>query len=335
MGDLGSILAAATALDAASKPYALATVVAVEGSSYRRPGARLLVPRDSAPVGLISGGCLEDEAARLARAAIDAATPRLVTIDHSAEGDELWGLGLGCRGIVHLFAEPPELARATLDALRAVRAGGEAAYLLTALDGSRRPLSADEAAEVAGGRRPDTPMLLDDAVLDVILPPTHLIVCGAGPDAVALVKAGRRLDWRVTVADPRRALLASDRFGDAARCDADPAEAPARIGVTPRAAVVVMGHDYERDSAYLAAFSGTGAAYIGVLGPRERTDRLLAETGVSTDERLHAPAGLDIGADGAEEVATAIVAEIVATLHGHGGGPLRERPGPIHDVSRR
>jgi xanthine/CO dehydrogenase XdhC/CoxF family maturation factor len=96
-----------------------------------------------------------------------------------------------------------------------------------------------------------------------------------------------------------------------------------------------MGHDYERDAAYLAAFAETAAAYLGVLGPRERTDRLLAETGVATDDRLHAPAGLDIGADGAEEVATAIVAEIVATLRRHGGGPLRERPGPIHDVSRR
>lgn len=335
MGELASILTAAAALDAASAPYALATVVAVEGSSYRRPGARLLVPGDSPPVGLISGGCLEDEAARLARSAIYAAAPQLVTIDHSAEGDELWGLGLGCRGIVHLFAEPPALARGTLDALRGVQAGGEATYQMTALDGSRRWLSADEAAEAAGGRPPHAPMLLADAVLDAILPPTHLVVCGAGPDAAALVSAGRRLDWRVTVADPRRALLASDRFGDAARCDAEPADAPSQIGLTARTAVVIMGHDYARDAAYVAAFAGTGAAYIGVLGPRERTDRLLGETGVATDDRLHAPAGLDIGADGAEEVATAIVAEIVATLHGHGGGRLRERRGPIHDVSRR
>jgi xanthine/CO dehydrogenase XdhC/CoxF family maturation factor len=335
MGELGTLLAAAAALDAASKPYALATVVAVEGSSYRRPGARMLVPADSGPVGLISGGCLEDEAARLARRAIEQRTPQLLTIDHSAEGDELWGLGLGCRGIVHLLAEPPELARDTAETLRAVRSGAEAAYLRTGLDGSRRRLTATEAAKFAGAPEPDRPVLGADAVLDPILPPTHLVICGAGADARPLVDAARRLDWRVTVADPRRSVLASDRLGDAERCDAEPAEAADRIGVTERTAIVIMSHDYVRDAAYLGGFVGRGAAYVGVLGPRDRTDRLLAEAEVAADERLHAPAGLDIGADGPEEVATAIVAEILATLHGHAGGSLREREGPIHGLSRR
>ena len=335
MGELAEILAAAASLDARGEPYSLATVVRVDGSSYRRPGARLLVPRDGPPFGLISGGCLEEEAARLARAAIDGDRPMLLKIDHSAEGDELWGLGLGCRGVVHLFAEPPQLARETLETVRAVRGGDPGVYLLTGLDGSRRSPSADEAAIIADGAEPDRPLLLDDAVLDPILPPTHLVICGAGPDAVALLNSARRLDWRVTVADPRRSRLASDRFGDAERCDAEPADAADRIGVTGRTAVVIMGHDYVRDAAYLAGFLGRRAAYLGVMGPRERTDRLLAEAGAAADDGLHAPAGLDIGADGPEEVATAIVAEIVATLHGHGGGQLRDREGPIHGVSRR
>ncbi|CAN5796309.1 XdhC family protein [soil metagenome] len=333
MGELDHILAAADALDARDEPYALATVVAVDGSSYRRPGARLLVPAEGPSVGVISGGCLEDEAARLARATIATGEPAVLTIDHSTEGDELWGLGLGCRGIIHLLAEPPALARDTVETLRAVRSGADATYLLTGLDGSRRRLSADEAVELVGAK-PERPFLLADAVLDPILPPTHLVVCGAGPDAAAVVAAGRRLGWRVTVADPRRSLVADARFGDAERCDAEPADAPGRIGVTSSAAVVIMGHDYVRDAAYLAAFIGREASYLGVLGPRERTDRLLAELG-ATAEALRAPAGLDIGADGPEEVATAIVAEILATLHGRGGGPLRDRSGPIHGVSRR
>lgn len=335
MGELEEILAAAAALDARGEPYSLATVVRVDGSSYRRPGARLLVPRDRPPVGLISGGCLEEEAARLARAAIDGNLPMLLKIDHSAEGDELWGLGLGCRGVVHLFAEPPSLARETLETIRSVRGGRPTVHLLTGLDGSRRAVSTDEAATLADGAQPDRALLLDEAVLDPITPPTHLVICGAGPDAVALARAARRLDWRVTVADPRRALLANERLGDAERCDADPSDAPDRIGVTGRTAVVIMSHDYMRDGAYLGAFVGRGAAYVGVMGPRERTDRLLGEAGANADDVLHAPAGLDIGADGPEEVATAIVAEIVAVLHGHGGGPLRERDGPIHGVSRR
>lgn len=333
MGELDQILAAAEALDARDAPYALATVVRVDGSSYRRPGARLLVPAEGDAVGIISGGCLEEEAARLAREAIGSGKPMLLTIDHSTEGDELWGLGLGCRGIIHLLAEPPALARDTVEALRVVRAGADATYLLTGLDGSRRRLSADGAAQLVGGK-PERPFLLADAVLDPILPPLHLIVCGAGPDAAALVAAGRRLGWRVTVADPRRSLLADVRFGDAERCDAEPAEAADRIAITSSAAVVIMGHDYVRDAAYLAAFIGREASYLGVLGPRERTDRLLAEVGAN-GHVLHSPAGLDIGADGPEEVATAIVAEILATVHGHGGGSLRDRTGPIHGVSRR
>jgi len=238
---------------------------------------------------------------------------------------------------VHLFAEPPSLARDTVEAVRSVNAGAETAYILTGLDGSRRRLQRAEATALADGAEPDRPLLLDDAVLDPILPPPHLVICGAGPDAVALVNAARRLDWRVTVADPRRSFLANARFGGAERCDAEPAEAAERIGVNGRAAVVIMGHDYERDGAYLSGFLGRGAAYLGVMGPRERTDRLLAEAGAAADDALHAPAGLDIGADGPEEVATAIVAEIVATLHGHGGGQLRDRDGSIHrpPVSRR
>jgi xanthine dehydrogenase accessory factor len=335
MGELEEILGSAASLDARGETYSLATVVRVDGSSYRRPGARLLVPREGPPIGLISGGCLEEEAARLARAAIDGSRPMLLKIDHSAEGDELWGLGLGCRGVVHLFAEPPPLARDTLETIRSVRGGHPTSYLLTGLDGSRRRLSPEEAATLADGAEPDRPLLVDDTVLDPIIPPTHLVICGAGPDAVALAVAARRLDWRVTVADPRRSLLANERFGDVERCDAEPSDAPDRIGVTGRTAVVIMGHDYVRDGAYLGAFIGRGAAYVGVVGPRERTDRLLVEGGAIADESLHAPAGLDIGADGPEEVATAVVAEIVAVLHGHAGGPLRDRQGPIHGVSRR
>lgn len=336
MGEIDDLLRAATELDAAGDLYALATVVRVDGSSYRRPGARLLVPEGAPPVGLISGGCLEDEAARLARRAIELDAPQLVTIDHSAEGDELWGLGLGCRGAVHLFAEPPRLARDTLDALRAVRDGAAPAYLLTSLDGERRQISSDEAATLADGHDPERPVLIGDAVLDPMHPPVHLVVCGAGPDAAAVVHAGRRLGWRVTLTDPRRVRLASDRFGDADLVDAEPADAPERVGVNARTAVVVMSHDYARDGAYVAGFIGRGAAYLGVLGPRDRTDRLLAEFASGADEAvLHAPAGLDVGADGAEEVAISIVAEILATLHGHSGGRLRDRRGPIHAISRR
>ena len=124
MSEIDAILEAAAALGARGERFALATVISVRGSSYRRPGARLLVPEHGAPVGLISGGCLEEEAARLAREALTLDTPVLVTVDHSAEGDELWGLGLGCRGVIDLLAEPPEMAAEAAGRRRLPRAPG-------------------------------------------------------------------------------------------------------------------------------------------------------------------------------------------------------------------
>ena len=338
MSEVDTIIEAAAAARVRGERVALATVVSVRGSSYRRPGARLLVPEHGSPIGMISGGCLESEAARLARKALELDAPVLVRIDHSAEGDELWGMGLGCRGVIELLAEPTELASETLEALTAARRDGRATYLLTGLDGERRSLSANEAdalgeraaLAVAHGR----PALLGDAVLDPILPPLHLVVCGAGPDAPPLVAAGLRQGWRVDVVDPRRSFLLPERFPGARLHAAEPAVAAEVVGAGEWSAVVVMSHDYLRDAAFVGGVLKRGVTYLGVLGPRDRTERLLAELPDAPTEAdlaaLHAPAGLDIGADGAEQVATAIVAEILAVLHGRSGGPLRERPGSIH-----
>jgi len=338
VSEIDEILEAAAELRTRGDRFALATVVSVRGSSYRRPGARLLVPEHGSPIGLISGGCLEEEAARLARQALELDAPVLITIDHSAEGDELWGMGLGCRGVIELLAEPPELAAETLDALVTARRDGRATYLLTGLDGERRRLTALEAVAlgeraalaVAHGR----PTLFGDAVLDPILPPLHLVVCGAGPDAAPLVSAGVRQGWRIDVVDPRRSFLVADRFPGARLLDTDPAAAADATDAGEWTAVVIMSHDYLRDGAFLRGFLVRGVTYLGVLGPRDRTERLLAEVSPAASAGdvavLHAPAGLDIGADGAEQVATSIVAEILAVVHGRGGGPLRERDGSIH-----
>ena len=341
VNDLGAVLAAAAACDAAGERWTLATVISVRGSTYRRPGARLLIPEHGGPVGLISGGCLEDEVARLGREALQRELPVLITIDHSAEGDEVWGSGLGCRGILELIAEPPELARETVAALRAARDAGTATYLLTGMDGTRRRLEVHQAAALGPGAaaavRAGRATRIGAAVLDPIVPPPHLVICGAGPDAPALVEVATSLGWRVTVADPRRRLLATAAIDPAVRLDAEPAAVPDSLGAQPASAVVVMSHDYVRDAAFLGAFVGRGVAYLGVLGPRDRTERLIAEleasgTPLSEIDRaaLHAPAGLDLGADGPQEVALAVAAEILAALRDAAGSPLRDRPGPIH-----
>ena len=337
MSEIEALLEAADGLRRDGARFALATVVAVRGSSYRRPGARLLVPQHGQPIGLVSGGCLEGEVARLAREAMALDAPLLVTVDHSAEGDEVWGSGLGCRGLINLLAEPPNLAAETIEALRGARAG-RATYQLTGLDGERRHLTALEAdalgeraaMAVAHGR----PVLIGDAVLDPILPPLHLVLCGAGPDVGPLAAAGLRLGWGVSVVDPRRSLLRAERFPGAVLHDVEPAAAAEAVAAGEWTAVVVMSHDYLRDAEFLGGFLGRGVPYLGVLGPRDRTERLLAELPgeptAADRAALRAPAGLDIGADGSEEVATAIVSEILAVVRGGSGVPLRERPGPIH-----
>ena len=240
--------------------------------------------------------------------------------------------------MVQLLAEPPSLAHETIDALRAARSEGRPTYLLTAMDGERRRLTEAEAEglgeraalAMAHGR----PTVLGESVLDPILPPLHLVICGAGADARALVAAGARLGWRVTVVDSRRSLLRDERFPGARLLDAEPADAAASAAAGEWTAVVVMSHDYIRDAAFVGGFLGRGVTYLGVLGPRDRTERLLAELMPPPSDAdlavLHAPAGLDIGADGAEQVATAIVAEILAVLHGRSGVPLRGVRGAIH-----
>jgi xanthine/CO dehydrogenase XdhC/CoxF family maturation factor len=218
---------------------------------------------------------------------------------------------------------------------------GEGAVTLTTGDGDRRKLSPHEAEAlgeraalaVARGR----PTLIGDALLDPHLPPVHLVICGAGPDAEPLAASAMRLGWRVTVADPRRRALDAGRFPGARFVGSSPADAGTEVATDARTVAVVMTHNYLRDAEYLSGFLGRGLAYLGILGPRDRTERMLHEleargVTLTDDDRmhLHAPAGLDLGADAPEEVATAVIGEILAVLHGASGIPLRERPGPIH-----
>ncbi|HET6746274.1 MAG TPA: XdhC/CoxI family protein [Candidatus Limnocylindria bacterium] len=328
MSELQQILGGIEAGQARGEPMALATIVATTGSTYRHAGARLLIPADGTPIGNISGGCLEEDVARIGREVIADGTPRLTSFDLTADDDAVWGYGLGCNGSFEIFVEPTAGAVATAAVLRQHDEG----CLVTVLTGSN-----------AGSHRlePDadhgrTARVLDEdgerVLHEPILPPMRLIVCGAGHDAIPLVRQAAELGWRVTVADVRRALLNAERFPGAGDfCDADPDSAAEAMEPDGRSAVVLMSHNYLRDIAYLRSFLDMPSAYLGVMGPRGRTEQMLAGIGrPEALQRLYAPAGLDIGAEGPEEVARAILAEIMAVTRGRPGGPLRNRRGPIH-----
>jgi xanthine dehydrogenase accessory factor len=371
VSEIGDVLAAIEALSAKGERMALATIVAVRGSTYRRPGARLLVPEEGSPVGNISGGCLEGDVADMARVVMDEGRARLAGWDLTADDDAVWGLGLGCNGAIEVFIEPAERAAEVAAALRTALEQERPISVVTVVESSRADVepgarlvvrpdgtadgSLGEASMDAAAREAATALLREErsevralaegvrAFVEVLDPPLRLIVFGAGHDAIPLVAAASLLGWNLTVVDDRPAFLTRERFPEATSFVAveEPGDAAKAAGVDERTYAVVMTHNFLRDKEYARSLLGSPAAYIGMLGPGARTERLLMELrdeGVeiagADRERIHGPAGLDLGGEGPEEIAQAIIAEIVAVKRQRAGGFLRDRPGPIHDRPR-
>ena len=330
MPELAAIAAALG--EAGNLPAVLATLVRVEGSSYRRPGARLLLPADGRRIGAISGGCLEADLVERARGVRARGVAEVVTYDTTAENDLVWGVGLGCHGVVRILLERIEAPPAWAAELRAAAGARRTVRLRVRHDGPdplRWGTRLAPAAEAAG------PGEWEQAVT----PPPALFILGAGDDAPPLATLAATLGWHVTVADPRPAFATRERFPAATRVLAAPAdELIPLLNPGPDALVVVMTHHYVHDLPLLGALLGRPLAYVGLLGPRRRAARILADLAATAPaaaaelgRRLRAPVGLDLGADGAEQVALAILAEMQAVLGGRDGRPLREREGPIHD----
>ncbi|MBA3688299.1 MAG: XdhC family protein [Chloroflexi bacterium] len=335
MSELAQILDAAEAMAARGEPMALATVVATRGSTYRRAGARLLIPADGEPIGNISGGCLEGDVARIGREVIASGEPRTVEFDMTADEDAVWGYGLGCNGAIELFVEPTAGALESVGALRT----GQGACLVIPLDGPSAGLHRLEtygaAAAALHDGRPRVEEVGGERIFyEPLLPPLRLLVCGAGHDAIPLVRQAMELGWRVVVVDVRQALLTPERFGAGVDfANPDPEAAADALAPDEQTAAILMSHNYLRDIAYLRSFLDRPLAYLGVLGPRGRTEQMLAEIEApDAIARLHAPAGLDIGAERPEEVAHAIIGEILAVTRQREGGLLRDRRGAIHDL---
>ncbi len=368
MKELREILDAYEATRRQGEPAALATVVAVSGSSYRRPGARMLLTADGSGAGGVSGGCLESDVLQRARAVMETGRADIVTYDTTEDGDIVFGVGLGCRGVIQILIEPLTGARPDFDFLSSLarrredgvcatvfRSEGEARarlgdrLLLSQAGGVYDGLAdADLAARVRSDAEAvltsgksgvrEYPTLNGSAAvfLEAITPPQSLVIFGAGHDAPPLVRLAKELGWHVTVADARPAYAVPERFPQAdAVLVCPPEEAASRLPLDARAAVVLMTHNYLHDRALLEQWLPAPVRYLGVLGPKRRTERLLADLspGVVTDEalsRLHSPVGLDIGADTPETIALSIIAGIQAVAAGRPGGFLRDRSGPIY-----
>jgi xanthine/CO dehydrogenase XdhC/CoxF family maturation factor len=323
----------------------LATIVAVEGSTYRKPGAMMLASRGGCHAGMISGGCLEGDLMHHAQDVFASGRVRTVTYDMHADDELVWGLGLGCDGVIHLQLQllRREDGFGFLAALERSNGAGRASLVAldhegngawrdsggaTALFGEK-PDRARLAAEEAQGRGWPAPRFRAGAREGTVLigfpPPTRVLVCGAGPDAIPLVRLLCDLDWRVWVADHRPAHIREDRFPPECRLHLSrPQDLAEHVDLNTLDAVVIMSHHLENDSAYLSHFRERATAYIGILGPRARRDRLCEQVGMDA-ARVHGPAGLDIAAELPEAIALSIVAEIHAELNGRDGQSLSRR----------
>ncbi len=359
--ETAEVLARLAALAADGRRAALATVVRIVGSAYRRPGAKLLVEDGGGTLGSVSGGCLEADVREVAQAVLASGKPALRHYSSSTDEDVVWGLGLGCDGLVDVLVEPAsegplaELA----PRLRELLAGDAPFALATLVDGEEdlgasllvnstgavhgslgaAALDAPAAAHARGLLaepsaipRSEVHGVAGRAVfIEVFAPPPHLLVCGAGDDAMPLVAYAADAGFRVIVADHRPALLQAGRFPRAARLLlARPEEREIALPPAARSLAVVKAHSLARDREWVRRLLAAGFPYVGVLGPRERTATILREIGATGEERVFGPVGLDLGADGPWQVAMSIVAELLAVTARREPRHLATRQEAIH-----
>lgn len=324
------------------EPLVLATIVQTIGSTYRKPGAQMLLAADGTASGLLSGGCLEADLMERARVVLATGKAAIAEYDTRSSDDLIWGIGLGCEGAMQILLTRLHPGNdyqpfAHADRSRETRAAASFA-LVTASTNPEYPLGAAYwngcarrapaavetalSAAAADAHRAVTSTLADNATFLVapITPPTRLLVLGAGPDAMPLAEIAGLVGWQVCVRDHRPAYAIAERFPRAHQVTLKPADTlPELLVDEAYDAAVVMSHHLISDEIYLRALADSDIPYIGLLGPAPRRARLMSELGEKAARlgaRLHGPIGLDIGAATPETIALAIVSEIHAVLAG-------------------
>ena len=343
------------------KKTALATVVHVFGSSYRRPGARMLVTEDGLITGAISGGCLEGDALRKAALAISQGKNKLVVYDTTDEDDAKLGIQLGCNGIVSILFEPILNGAACnpIDVLKEAIAKREESLIITIF-------SIEEQHQLGTYNQASLPSTIHATIADKMInalltkksmhldllvetkpyqcfiefcePSISLVIVGAGNDAIPLAKMAAVIGWDISLLDGRITHANTQRF-PAIKCIkvGKPKEVIEQINIDSRTAFILMTHNYNYDLGFLENLLGTNFGYIGLLGPASKRDRMFEELErkgytISQKERetIFGPTGLDLGAETAEEIALSISSEIMAYFNNRTAIPLREKLEPIH-----
>jgi xanthine dehydrogenase accessory factor len=372
MSELGSILRAYERARLASRAVALASVVSARGSTYRRIGAHMLVSEDGEVTGAISGGCLERDVRRCATWVLQTGEPRHLVYDSTGDDEEVEDpFALGCNGVVEVWVErllPDDATMAFVAGCLGDRHSGVVATVFASgpdaaiPTGSRllwcpgqvpRALGFGDTQQVQvlaqRARSVLTSGISSAQILDggarqvsvcfeIVKPSLQLAIFGGGYDAVPVAALAGMVGATVIVVDPRPGYATRTRFASADRLVVAPPQAAVdALGLDGNSLAVVMNHNYRQDLAALEALLPTPIRYLGVLGPKRRTGRLLADLavhGVAATQaqlaRVYNPVGLDLGAETPEEIALAIVAEMKAVLADRRGLPSRERAGSLH-----
>jgi xanthine/CO dehydrogenase XdhC/CoxF family maturation factor len=323
---------------AAGNALVLGVLLHTAGSTYRKPGALILLASNGEYAGLLSGGCLEGDLAEHARAVIGSGVPRMVSYDTRGPDDLLWGLGIGCEGAMQILLLRMDAQRdwQPLTHLALALANHERTAVGIIAESASADLPVGSIALPDNAQDPLVRAALQKAAASVevgwletpggklfLLPlwlPPRLLLLGAGPDVLPVLDFASRLGWKVTLVDHRDAYAQTSRFPAAEAvvlCRPDGVERA--IALSGFSAAVVMSHHLPSDLAYLRALAASDIPYVGLLGPPARRERLLQELGSLTERllpRLHAPVGLALGGRSPESLALAIVAEVHAFVHG-------------------
>lgn len=347
----------------------LATIVDVEGSAYRRPGAKMLVSPDGDGIGSITAGCVEDEVRTLATAVLDAEQPRIETFDLMGD-DDIWGLGVGCNGVIDILLEPlTERYRPVVEAYENDVAIASATILESVDE------TVDEWTRVY--YRSDDGLVTDDAIpewlereladvasyvleedtsetiaidgprdeksvevfIDSITPPPELLVAGTGPDVRPLVELAGKNDFRTTVVGFRGATATEEQFPEADTVvSTSPADLRDAVELDEETYAVVMTHNFIDDRLALDELVKSPVPYVGLMGPRERFEEMreefAAEDRTFSDDELdviYTPVGLNLGGGTPYQIAASITAEVLAVHNDREPKHLKDREGPIHD----
>jgi xanthine dehydrogenase accessory factor len=351
----------------------LATVIDVRGSGYRLPGARMLILENGDTFGTVSGGCLEADVLERAKNVLKSGRAEVFTYDTTADENSVFSLNMGCRGVIRILLEPIGPKSELTSLIASASTDRESYSIATFIGGDTKsclkvgerlfvgnhdalPNSRDSCAKAIPGIVDDLMTfhessgayetiryVTDDGeaefAFETLKPPVLVAIFGAGADAVPVAKSAYDLGWQVDVFDHRPAFLTRERFPDAnelTQFDRD--DSNFALATDDLTAIVSMNHNYDRDRETLNFALTTNAFYVGMLGPKKRTEEMLDELRdrgevFNSDalSKLRYPAGLDIGGDSPESIAVSIIAEIQSVLKHRSGGPLRDRTGSIYD----